>query len=148
MLERIKKINDSVNEWSYKRFARFYDVVEFNDKEFEEKLSKIEWLINMENCTDINFIAQDTNCTYEECIIKIRYLKNKRIIGDYYIDTVEGKIYKCSSEDTELLCKYKPYIYNFHYQIDDIVLKMPNTSLHSDVPEGKDDSENVVVKTY
>ena len=25
---------------------------------------------------------------------------------------------------------------------------MPNTSLHSDVPEGKDDSENVVVKTY
>ena len=28
------------------------------------------------------------------------------------------------------------------------LLKMPNTSLHSDVPEGKDDSENVVVKTY
>jgi len=25
---------------------------------------------------------------------------------------------------------------------------MPNTSLHPDVPEGKDDSENVVVKTY
>ena len=28
------------------------------------------------------------------------------------------------------------------------LLKMPNTSLHPDVPEGKDDSENVVVKTY
>lgn len=28
------------------------------------------------------------------------------------------------------------------------LLKMPNTSLHADVPNGKDDSENVVVKTF
>jgi seryl-tRNA synthetase len=28
------------------------------------------------------------------------------------------------------------------------LLKMPNTALHHDVPIGKDDSENVVVKTF
>lgn len=28
------------------------------------------------------------------------------------------------------------------------LLKMPNTALHPDVPIGKDDSENVVVKTF
>lgn len=28
------------------------------------------------------------------------------------------------------------------------LLKMPNTALHPDVPVGKDDSENVVVKTF
>jgi len=33
-------------------------------------------------------------------------------------------------------------------ELESKLLKMPNTSLHSDVPEGKDDSENVVVKTY
>ena len=31
-------------------------------------------------------------------------------------------------------------------KLDALLLKMPNTSLHADVPEGKDDSENVVVK--
>lgn len=30
--------------------------------------------------------------------------------------------------------------------LDALLLKMPNTSLHSDVPVGKDDSENVVIK--
>lgn len=33
-------------------------------------------------------------------------------------------------------------------QLDALLLKMPNASLHSAVPVGKDDSENVVVKTY
>ena len=32
--------------------------------------------------------------------------------------------------------------------LDTQLLKMPNTSLHVDVPEGKDDSENVVVQTF
>lgn len=129
MLERIKKINDSVNEWSYKRFARFYDRVEFNDLEFEAKLSTIERMINVENCTDIRFIAQQSNCTYEECIIKIRYLKNKRVIGDCYIDTVNGIICKCTPEEEELIRKYQTLIYKYHYQIDDITLKLPNTSI-------------------
>ena len=129
MLDRIKKINNSINEWSYKRFSRFYNVVEFNDNEFEEKLSKIEKLINVDNCDDIHFIANDTGCTYEECIMKIRYLKNKRVIGDYYIDTIDGIIRRCSKEDVELLNKYKAFIYKYHYQIDDITLKLPNTSV-------------------
>lgn len=32
--------------------------------------------------------------------------------------------------------------------LDTQLLKMPNTSLHPEVPEGKDDSENVVVQTF
>ncbi len=131
MLERIIKKNSSISEWSYKRFARFYDKIEFNDLEFAAKLSTIERLINVENCTDIRFIAKEANCTYEECIIKIRYLKNKRVIGDYYIDTVNGIICKCSPEDAELLYKYRAYIYKYHYQIDDITLKLPNTSVNN-----------------
>lgn len=32
-------------------------------------------------------------------------------------------------------------------QLDQLLLKMPNTAIHPDVPVGKDESENVVTKT-
>jgi seryl-tRNA synthetase len=32
-------------------------------------------------------------------------------------------------------------------ELDQLLLKMPNTAIHPDVPVGKDESENVVTKT-
>ena len=48
---------------------------------------------------------------------------------------LKGKIQELESQHT-----------NVTEQLQNQLLKMPNTSLHPDVPAGKDDSENVVVK--
>lgn len=120
---------DNINEDSYQRYVKFYGEIIPTDEEFITKLKIIYYLIVKKGQTNIREIAQQTNCTYEECVMKIRYLKNKRRIADiYYIDEVNGIISKCSPEDQELLNKYKVYIYNNHYQIDEIALKLPEAT--------------------
>ena len=122
------KLFDKVNEWSYQRYARFYDEVKASDPKFEEKVSKIYHLIAEEKCDDLRFIAEDSGCTYDECIMKIKYLKNKRLLGDLYIDYVNGIIKECSEADQKLLAKYSTFIYVNHYQIKDMAVKLPEAT--------------------
>ena len=118
-----------INEWSYQRYARFYGNTVLKDEEFDKKLNTIYNLIVNKGKTDLKEIARLSSCTFEECILKIKYLKNKRKIGDLYIDSINGTISKCSKEDKKLLDKYKKYIYYNHYQLDEIVTNLPNASL-------------------
>lgn len=110
----------NINEWSYQRYARFMGITELKDEEFQTKIYKIAYLINDIHENNINTIASATNCTFDECILKICYLKNKRIIDDYYIDSAAGIISICSKEDKELLKKYEFLLYNKHASISDI----------------------------
>lgn len=129
LLALIKSTNTKISNESYKRFAKYFKATEPDDREFDEKVRKIYDLIINENVDDINLIVKESGCrTFEECVLKIRYLKNKRIIGDYYIDLVTKTIKKCSEEDQKLLEKYSGYIYIHHLQIDEITVKMPTTT--------------------
>lgn len=123
---------EHINEDSYQRYVKFYGETIPADKEFITKLKMIYSLIITKGQTDIREIAKQTNCTYEECVMKIRYLKNKRRIDDiYYIDEINGIISKCSQEDQALLNKYKVYIYNNHYQIEEIARKLPEATMEN-----------------
>lgn len=119
-IRRKKTSYKSISENSYTRYARFMGHMEQGDPDFDIKIKSISNLILNKKYEDIKEIASISKCTYEECIMKIMYLKNKRIIGDYYLDTVNGIIKKCSPEDKKLLDKFKVFIYNKHAQIDEI----------------------------
>lgn len=119
---------ENISEWSYQRYARFYNEVKASDPKFDEKINKIYNLIVNEKCDDLHFIAQDSGCTYDECIMKIKYLKNKRKIGDLYIDYINGIIKECSKEDQKLLQKYSPFIYTNHFQIKEMAVKLPEAT--------------------
>ena len=117
-----------VNEESFQRYAKFYGEQVEKDNDFDQKVNKIYTLIEINKKTDIREIAQKSSCSYEECILKIRYLKNKRQIGEYHIDHVNGKLLKCTEEENVLLKKYKPYIYNNHLSISEIAARLPGTT--------------------
>lgn len=114
-----------VNENSFQRYAKFYGEIYPSDKNFDFKLNNIYKMVSG-GVYDIKKISDTTKTTIPECIIKIRYLKNKRLIGDLYVDTVNLKLYPCSSEDEKLLDKYKPYIYGSHLQVDEIAALVSN----------------------
>ena len=116
---RRKKILNGINEDSYQKYAKFYGDVVPSDDDFNTKLNNILNSIKKGE-TDIKEIAKNSHCTYPECVLKIRYLKNKRLIGDYFIDTNNLRIFPCSKEDEELLKKYKISIYKNHFSIDEI----------------------------
>ncbi|MBQ6404724.1 MAG: hypothetical protein IJJ63_01600 [Bacilli bacterium] len=125
-----KKVIDvkHVNQNSYQKYAKFYGEYVPNDQNFDWKLKQIFNLITHNKITDIKKIAEMSQCGVPECILKIRYLKNKRYIGDYYIDTVNLQLLPCSEEDQLLLEKYKPFVYGSHLQINEIanVINNPN----------------------
>lgn len=120
-------MNNNVNEWSYQRYARFYGKEEFKDQEFINKINKIKELILDNGITNLHDIASEANCTYDECILKIGYLKNKRVIGDYYVDAANGLVALCSTEDIELLKKYQHPIYYKNETIDEIANELKMT---------------------
>ena len=115
-----------VNEESYQNYAKFYGNTIPSDEEFNNKVRSIYKLITKDREMNIKKIARNSNCTLEECVLKIKYLKNKRLLGDYYIDTNNFKLLPCSLEDQKLLDKYKPYIYGSHLQINEIANLIPN----------------------
>lgn len=124
------KFDQNINEYSYQRYAKFYGNTIPKQTDFINKMKLIYQLIVKDGETDIKKIAKQVNCTYVDCILKIRYLKNKRKIADYYyIDEVNGIINKCSKEDQRLLNKYKLYIYHNHFQIDEIASKLPGARI-------------------
>ena len=85
-LLEVTKIN--LSKESYTRFSDYISegkiINNKVDLSFEEKIQKIYDLIINEKVTDLKFIAKDSGCaTLEECVLKIRYLENKRIIENY-----------------------------------------------------------------
>ncbi len=131
MVNDMENLFDNISEWSYQRYARFYGDIKPSDDLWNNKISKIYNLIINEKEEDLEFIAKESGCSFTECVMKIRYLKNKRKIGDYYIDLVTKTIKKCSPEDEKKLVKYIPYIYNQHLQIKQIAAKMPGASVYN-----------------
>ena len=122
---KLKKVDEN----SYKDYTKFYGEEALNDPDFVKKLKIIYSQIVSKKETDIKIIAELANCTYPECILKIRYLKQTRKIKEeYYIDEVNGLINKCSQEDQNLLQKYRPYIYRSKLQIPEIAAKLPQTT--------------------
>lgn len=118
----------TVNEPSYQRYAKFYDNVVPVDSNFEIKINKIYNLIEVDKLRDIRKIAEKANCSYEECILKIKYLKNKRQLGTYSLDHKNGMLYACNEEEFKLIEKYKPYIYYNHLSISEIACRMPGVT--------------------
>lgn len=115
-----------VNENSFQRFAKFFGEIYPHEEEFDAKLNKIYTLISEDKVTDIKKISELSFCSIPECVTKIRYLKNKRVIPDFYIDTNNLKLLECTEEDQILLGKYKPYIYGTHTQIEEFAPLLPN----------------------
>ena len=122
-----EQTNTNINEWSYQRYASFYNSIQNKDEDFKKKVTEIARLILDDHETSLNVIADMTGCTYEEVILKICYLKNKRVIGDYFIDSAAGKISMASPEDIELIKKYAVYIYSTHDTLENIAANTNQT---------------------
>ena len=120
-----------VNEESFQKYAKFYGNTVPKDEKFDIKLNTIYELITKNKESDIKKIADSSDCTLEECVLKIKFLKNKRLLGDYYIDTSNMKLLPCNLEDQKLLDKYKPFIYRSHLQINEIANLISNKGYKS-----------------
>ena len=115
-----------VNENSFQHYAKFYGEIVPSDSKFDSRINNMIILINDKKITDIKKLSELTKYSLPECVLKIKYLKNKRLIEDYYIDTVYMQLLPCSKEDQILLDKYKPYIYGNHSQIVEFAHLIPN----------------------
>lgn len=134
--EEMDKLKDkgklNISEWSYQRFCNFFDEVKPSDEDFDKKINIIIDAINNKKITDLDEICEMTNCNFTELILKIMYLKNKRIIAPiYYIDRGEHVLRKCSDGDIALFKKYEKYIYDYHSQPHQIAAKMPGATLNT-----------------
>ena len=122
-----RKLN-KLDENSYRNYTQFFGTEELEDKEFIKKMRIIYSQIMKDNEENIKQIAELSGCTYPECILKIKYLKQiKRIPEEYFIDEANGLVNRCSKEDQELLKKYRPYICRSKLQIPQIVARIPHT---------------------
>ena len=142
-----KEKETKISEWSYKRFVAFYGVSALTDKEFYTKLDKILRAINVDKKTSLQEIADYSKCELEDCILKIRYLKNKRKIGDLIIDKANGVIKPCSPEEQMLIDKYKPFVFAEHLQIEEIARRGANAdtnTLNQKVEEIKKDIKHLM----
>lgn len=122
-----KKSNKgNINEWSFQRFCGFYGERILKDPLFHDKIDKIKEAINDKRMERLDEIASYSSCTVEEAVMKIKYLKNKRVFDDLYIDRVNRLVKKCSKEDQEILEKYYNMLYQNHYSIKEIAARIPN----------------------
>ena len=132
-----------ITEESFQNYAKFYGTYIPRDGDFNSKLMCIYNLIRDKEY-NIREISEKSNCTIEETVLKIRYLKNKRVIGDLYIDTNNLLLIPCSKEDAELIDKYKAYIYGSHLQINEIANLIPNKG-YKDINELRDEVFNELI---
>jgi DNA-directed RNA polymerase subunit RPC12/RpoP len=124
-----KEINNkkgNINEWSFQRFAGFYDERVFPDPKFNEKIESIKHCINNKHIERIDEIANESGCTFEETVMKIRYLKNKRVFDNIYIDRFNKAVKRCSEEDEKILEKYYTMLYVDHFSISEMAQRVPN----------------------
>jgi len=136
-----EKHSSNISEWSYQRFSNFFNQPQMKDSNFYEKIEKIYDLIVNGKETDLDLIAEKTGCSFEELLLKIMYLKNKRRIGDLYIDKVDHVIRECDQKDKKLLDKYSPYLYISHLQPREIAQKLPSATASN-----LDELENKVIE--
>ena len=116
----------NISEWSYQRFASFYDERVFPDPKFEEKIESIRHCIKDKHIERLDEIALESGCTVEETVMKIRYLKNKRVLDNIYIDRFNKAVKRCNDEDQKILEKYYNMLYFDHFSIDEMSSRVPN----------------------
>lgn len=116
----------NISEWSYQRFARFFGERVFPDPNFNEKIETIKDCINNKHLDRLDEIASLSGCSINEVIMKIRYLRNKRVFDDIYIDRYNKLVRKCNEEDEKILNTYRDMIYVNNYSIREIAEKVPN----------------------
>ena len=126
--DTIKDIKETIEsnqqyENSYNNVEMLYNKMENTDPEFKEKITKIYNLITIDKCESIKEIAEKSGCTYEECIIKIKYLKHNKKITNYYIDKHHGYIKKCTETERKLIKELSPYIYSAKLQPKEIAVR-------------------------
>ena len=83
----------NVNEESFQKYAKFFGEIYPHEDKFDEKLNKIYELIKNQHMDDLNKIAELSFCSMPECVLKIKYLENKGLIDNIFIDTVNFKIF-------------------------------------------------------
>lgn len=115
-----------ISDWSFQRFSSFYDERVFPDPRFNEKVEIIKSCINDKHMERLDEIASESGCTVEEVIMKIRYLKNKRIFDNIYIDRYSRLVRRCTDEDQKILEKYYNMLYYDHYSIIEMAQRVPN----------------------
>ena len=64
LLELIKKTKAKISDESYKKYAKYYNLTEPTDNEFNRKLEIIYDLIINKKYDDIEIIAKESNCTF------------------------------------------------------------------------------------
>lgn len=135
-----------INEFSYQRYAKFYDNPTFKDEQFNEKISKITTLINKGH-RNVKEIAKLSGCQFEECILKIRYLQNKKQFMNLHIDKKTYELIECSKDDLKLIQIYTPYVYYNHFTIDEITTKI-RRSIQQDFNELREQVYNDILYLY
>lgn len=128
LFKLLKYSGNKLNKKEYLNYVKFLGDLQPNDNNYNEKINKIKSLINNNQMTDINEIAKLSGCSYHECILKIKFLKNQGIIENYYVDEQNGIINKCSESDRKLITTYAPYIYTKQLQLDQITKLLPQTT--------------------
>lgn len=110
-----------INEISFQKYAKFYGTTIPKGERFNKKVDKVLILVNKQKEKSIAKIAEVIKCDEDYTITLLRYLKNKRLIEDKVIDLKTKEIYNCTKEDSNLLEKYSPFIYNSHLQINEMI---------------------------
>ena len=121
-----EKKKGNISEWSFQRFAGFYDERVFPDPKFNEKIESIKHCIINKHLERLDEIAYESGCIIEEVVMKIRYLKNKRILDNIYIDRFNKAVKRCTEEDEKLLEKYYNMLYYDHFSIVEMAQRVPN----------------------
>ena len=115
-----------VNEVSFQKYAKFYGYTIPKGEKFTKKIDKVLQLVNKQKEKSITKIAEAIKCDEEYTVTLLRYLKNKRLIDDKVIDLTKKEITNCTKEDSKLLEKYSPFIYNSHLQINEMIPLLKN----------------------
>jgi len=115
-----------VNEVSFQKYAKFYGYTIPKGEKFTKKVDTVLQLVNKQKEKSITKIAEQIKCDEEYTITLLRYLKNKRLIDDKIIDIKAKEIHNCTKEDSVLLEKYSPFIYNSHLQINEMIPLLKN----------------------
>lgn len=120
------KNKGKISEWSFQRFCGFYNERAFKDPNFDDKISKIIDAISNKKIERIDEIANYSGCTAEEVVMKIKYLKNKRVFDNIFIDHINRAVKKCNEEDQKLLETYYTMLYHDHFSIKEMAARVPN----------------------
>ena len=116
----------NINEWSFQRFCGFYGDRVFKDERFMDKINIITECVRDKKMERLDEISEKAGCTVEEPVMRIRYLKNRRVLDDIYIDRINRLVKKCTEDDAQILEKYYTMLYNDHFSIREMAIRVPN----------------------